>query len=52
MKDKFPSWDDAISEITDSRFTILEGKELVRTGARIMYDRIFILLNKSNERPE
>lgn len=41
----FPSWQDAIKDIDDSRFTTLDCKGDVRAGARIMYDRLYIMLN-------
>lgn len=45
MKDtQFPCWEDAISGITDSRFTKLPDKNIVRSGARIMYDRLYAML--------
>lgn len=40
-----PSWEECVSGIDDSRFTVMQGKEDVRTGARIMYDRIISLIN-------
>lgn len=48
----FPTWDEAISGITDSRFV---GHQKInqlhtnctRAGARIMYDRLYVLM-KSN----
>ena len=42
---KFPTWEEAISEIEDSRFTELPDKYHVRAGARIMYDRLYIMFH-------
>lgn len=42
---KFPSWEEAISGITDSRFIELPDKQHVRAGARIMYDRLYGMLS-------
>ena len=43
---QFPSWEEAIANITDSRFTKLSEKEQVRTGARIMYDMLYGMLSE------
>ncbi len=49
----FPTWDEAISGITDSRFVGHEkisklNTNCTRAGARIMYDRLYVLI-KSNK---
>lgn len=48
----FPTWDEAISGITDSRFVGHQkiprlNTNCTRDGARIMYDRLYVLM-KSN----
>ena len=50
----FPTWDEAISGITDSRFV---GHQKInelhtnctRAGARIMYDRLYVLMKSNAE---
>lgn len=44
---EFPGYLDLLNDITDSRFTTLPGKELVRAGTRIMYDRMFRYFHES-----
>ena len=50
----FPSWEDAIAGITDSRFVghrKIDGlhTNCTRAGARIMYDRLYVLLKSNAE---
>jgi hypothetical protein len=46
---KIPTWEEAIDGIADSRFTTLAYNAIhVRTGARIMYDRLFSMLNDNS----
>ncbi len=45
---KIPTWEEAIDGITDSRFTTLPCRYDVSTGARIMYDRLFVMLNNNS----
>ena len=45
----FPSWEDACSGITDSRFVghpkiTREQTNRTKDGARIMYDRLYVML--------
>lgn len=52
-----PTWDDAIVGITDSRFLGYRFQSaaetnLVQTGARIMYDRIYSMLAEQQRRAE
>jgi hypothetical protein len=41
-----PDWNEVVKGIDDSRFTTLDGREKVREGARIMYDRLYSMLSK------
>ena len=50
----FPTWDEAISGITDSRFVGHQkiprlNTNCTRDGARIMYDRLYVLMKSNTE---
>jgi hypothetical protein len=47
--ESFPTWGEAISGITDSRFTTLPDRYKVGDGARIMYDRLYCMLQSATQ---
>jgi len=44
---EFPTWQEAIDGITDSRIKAFKDMNIYRAGARIMYDRLYIMLKQS-----
>lgn len=40
LKPKMPDYLELLSTIDDSRFTVMDGKEHVRVGTRLMYDSL------------
>jgi len=44
VSEGFPSWQEAVDGITDSRFNEYRDMNIVRSGGRIMYDRLYIML--------
>jgi len=47
---EFPTWQEAVDGITDSRFTEMVDMNVVRSGGRIMYDRLYSMLHKQNQK--
>jgi len=61
---EFPTWDEVTERIEDSRFFVGHNKRkysplaitdyqiAIRTGARIMYDELYVMINAQNKEEE